>query len=265
MTRDELIADFTAAADRHEGVEALFLAGSLGRGEGDAWSDVDLIAVTSQDAHAPFVADVRAWAAAVAEPVLWRQVYPGLPLFHAVTAGYLRYDITVATLGRVTESADRVRPLVDKNGAHARLPPGREPPPLSPRAVFEASEEFLRVLGLLPVAVGREDYAAAAFGSGLMRQQLQAVMVMEARPVTPPGALAVKRLLPPADVRVLEALSATPATRPGVIAGSLALAEAFLPRARRLAAESGAEWPAALEAAVRDHLLRELGIALPAS
>jgi hypothetical protein len=263
MTRDDLIAAFSKAAAEHDAVAALLLSGSLGRGEGDAWSDVDLIVVTPEAAHASFVAGVQAWAARVAEPVLWRQVYPGLPLFHAVTAGYLRYDITVTTLERMTESADRVRPLVDKVGAHSRLPSTREPPPLSARAVCEAAEEFLRVLGLLPVAVGRADYAAAAFGAGLLRQQLQTLMVLERRPVTPPGALAVARLLPPDDVRTLEALSAPPARREGAIAGSLALAEAFLPRARRLAAESGADWPAALEAAVRGHLRRELGVDLP--
>ncbi|WP_293362090.1 hypothetical protein [Phenylobacterium sp.] len=32
MKRDDLIAGFTAAADAHEGVEALLLGGSLGRG-----------------------------------------------------------------------------------------------------------------------------------------------------------------------------------------------------------------------------------------
>jgi len=77
MTRDDLIAAFTAAAESHDGVDALLLGGSLGRGEGDSWSDVDLIVVTRSSAHAEFVEGVRAWAAGVAAPVLWRQVYPG--------------------------------------------------------------------------------------------------------------------------------------------------------------------------------------------
>lgn len=264
MTRDDLIAGFTAAADVHEGVEAVLLGGSLGRGEGDAWSDVDLIVVTPPAAHAAFVEGVRAWAAGVARPVLWRQVYPGLPLFLAVTADYLRYDITVTTAQHVTESADRVRSLVDKAWVHARLAPSREPPPLSAQAVHDVAEEFLRILGLLPVGVGRGDWAAVAAGVSFLRQQLQALMILEQRPVAPPGALALTRLLPAEDLALLAALAAPPATRDGGIAGSLALAEAFLPRARRLASAAGAPWPQELDTAVRGHLARELGLALPA-
>lgn len=263
MTRDDLIAAFTAAAQGHDGVEALLLGGSLGRGEGDSWSDVDLIVVTPAQAHAGFVEGVRAWAEAVAPAVLWRQVYPGLPLFHAVTADYLRYDITVTTLERVTESADRVRPLVDKVGAHGRLPPPREPPPVSARAVEDIVEEFLRILGLLPVGVGREDWPAVAAGMGLMRHQLQALMILEQRPVAPPGALGLTRLLPPQDLHLLTRLAAPASNRESGISGSVALADAFLPRARRVAAAAGAAWPEGLEAAVRGHLARELGVALP--
>jgi hypothetical protein len=265
MTRDELIEPFAAAAGRHAGIDALLLGGSLGRGEGDAYSDVDLIVVTPPAAHAAFVEAVRAWAADVAEPVLWRQVYPGLPLFHAVTADYLRYDITVTTAERVAESADRVRPLVDKVGIYERLPATRERPPVSAAAVFDTVEEFLRILGLLPVAVGRSDYAALSAGVGLLRQQLQALMVLEQRPVTPPGALALRRALPSADLATLTALAAHPTTtREGGIGASLAVAEVFLRRARPLAAAAGAAWPDALEAAVRGHLARELGIGLSA-
>lgn len=263
MKRDDLIAGFTAAADAHEGVEALLLGGSLGRGEGDAYSDVDLIIVTSPAAHAAFVEGVRPWAASIAPPVLWRQIYPGLPLFHAVTADYLRYDITVTTAQHVAESADRVRSLVDKTWIHARLAPSRERPPLSAQAVHDVAEEFLRILGLLPVGVGREDWAAVAAGVGLLRQQLQALMILEQRPVSPPGALALTRLLPPEDLALLAQVAAPPATREGGTSGSLALAKAFLPRARRLASQAGASWPQELETAVRDHLARELAVDLP--
>ena len=154
LTRDDLIADFTVAADRDPAVQALLLGGSLGRGAGDAWSDVDLFLVTPPDEHAAFLERLHTWAAAIAPPVLWRQVYPPWPLFMAVTAGYLRYDITVTTPDRLQESADRVRLLVDKAGLHARLPPSREPPPIAPQAVHDLVEEFLRIQGLLPVALG---------------------------------------------------------------------------------------------------------------
>lgn len=263
MSRDDLIAAFAGAAEAHPLIEALLLSGSLGRGEGDAWSDVDLIVVTAPQDHAKLVDEVRAWAEAVAPAVLWRQVHPPWPLFHAITADYVRYDITVAPRDRVTESADRVRPLADKAGVYAALPPVREPPPIVPRAVHELAEEFLRVLGLLPLALGRGEYVVGATGVGLLRQHLQALMILEQRPVTPPGALALKPVLPAADIAVLARLTESSATAEAVQSGSLACAEAFLPRARRLAADVGATWPQALEDAVRRRLLRDLGLRLP--
>ena len=45
-----------------------------------------------------------------------------------------------------------------------------------------------------------------------------------------------------------------------VIEGYLALARAFLPRARRLAAETGNTWPAAYEAASVSYFERSLGV-----
>jgi hypothetical protein len=262
MTRDALIAAFALAAEAHADVDALFLGGSLGRGEGDVWSDVDLILVVGPTAHSAFVGALRAWVEAVAPPVLWRQVYPGVPLYMAVTADYLRYDITVVTPDQVIESADRVRVLADRIGLHGHLPASRPQPATSPAALTAVVEEFLRVLGLLPVGVGRREYASAQSGVGLLRQQLQALMVLEARPVSPPGALSMSRALPRRDLEVLERLGDVAASAESIIGQSLACAEAFLPRARRLAAAVGANWPQALETAVRDHLKRELGLEL---
>lgn len=260
MTRDDLIAGFTAAAECDPAVQALLLGGSLGRGEGDAWSDVDLIAVTDGADHGAFVQDLLGWASGIAKPVLWRQVHPPWPLYHAVTAGYLRYDITVTTADRVQESADRVRPLVDKAGVHASLPAARERPPVPPSAVHRLAEEFLRILGLLPVALGRCEYVSAVSGLGLLRQQLQDLMVLEQRPVSPPGALSLARCLPPEDLRTLARLSVTQPDHEAILQANLDLAAAFLPRARVFAAHAGAAWPEALEAAVRARLVRDLGV-----
>ena len=48
--------------------------------------------------------------------------------------------------------------------------------------------------------------------------------------------------------------------RDDLIAAHVAIAEAFLPRARRIADQIGLDWPTAFEAATRQHLHRELGI-----
>ena len=88
-------------------------------------------------------------------------------------------------------------------------------------------------------------------------------MILEQRPVTPPGALALAPILPPDDLRTLARLSVTAPDREAILQANLDCAAAFLPRARSLAAAVGAAWPQALETAVRAHLERELGLTLP--
>jgi len=87
-------------------------------------------------------------------------------------------------------------------------------------------------------------------------------MLLEQRPVTPPGALSLSRHLPPEDLRTLARLSVTYPAREAILQANLDLAEAFLPRARALADDVGADWPDRLEAAVRTGLRNELGVEL---
>jgi len=58
--RDRWLRQLVAAAGADRRVRALLLAGSLARGEGDAWSDLDLVVVVSPDGLAAFRADVSA-------------------------------------------------------------------------------------------------------------------------------------------------------------------------------------------------------------
>jgi hypothetical protein len=72
--------------------------------------------------------------------------------------------------------------------------------------------------------------------------------------------LHLTRLLDPEQLAVLTALPAVDATRESVIAGHLAYADAFLPRARRMASAHDVDWPTAFEAATWAYLERELGL-----
>lgn len=264
MTRDELIKAATDAARADERVLALLLGGSLGAGTADAWSDVDAILVVAPAAHADVVAGARAWVEGVLDVVLWRQVYPPHPLFHAVSREWLRFDLTVTTPAHLPYSQDRIRPLVDRANLYASLPGTLPPKPPSPGAAYRIAEEFLRIIGAAPVGYGRKEYVVLATGAGLLRGLLIDLMVAEQALPVPPGALHLSRILPPEDMAVLEALPPIEATLESSLASTRTLAEAFIPRARRLLAKLGADWPADLEAAARAHLERELGLTLPA-
>lgn len=263
MTRDELIATFAAGAEADPRVLALLLGGSLGAGAGDAYSDADLILVLAPEDHAAFVEEVEAWAGEIADPVLWRQVYPGLPLFHGITPGWVRFDITVTVPHRVTGARSNLRPLFDRARVWDALPEQLEPKAVDPTRLEAMTVEFLRVTGLLVVGMGRREYVLGITGAGLLRGLLIELMIAETRPPLPPGALHLTDILPPGDLEILARLPQVAADRASVIAANLAMAELFLPRARALAREVGAAWPDAFEAATRAHLRRELGLELP--
>ena len=263
MTRDDIITGFTTKAQSDSRVAALFLGGSLGAGRGDIYSDVDLILVAVPEHHAALTAEVRSWADEITELVIWRPPYPGLPLFMAVTKEWHRFDISVTVPGRVTGSKAGVKPLVDHADVWATLPDQLPPQPM-PAAQLEALiEETMRILGLLPLAIGREEYAVSVTGVGLLRANLITLMIAEGEPPLPPGAMGLRNVISPQDFGYLTDQPGVAAARDSVITASLDYAGQFLARARALAAKVGAIWPDKLETALRERLRRELQIELP--
>jgi hypothetical protein len=124
-------------------------------------------------------------------------------------------------------------------------------------------EEFLRVEGLLPVAVERSEFVVGQMGFGLLRDMLVDLMVEANGKSGERGG--VKRLnafLTAEQRHALEAVTPPPADRDGLIEANLALAALFLPLAKSLAAERGVAWPEALEQATRRHLANTVGRSL---
>ena len=71
-----------------------------------------------------------------------------------------------------------------------------------------------------------------------------------------------RRYLTAEQHAVLESLPPLTASLDAAITGYVALAEAFLPRAKRLAEQTGADWPGDYERASVAYFERSIGIAL---
>lgn len=255
----DLIARVTRLAEADERIRALLLSGSFGKGDADAWSDIDLVAVVSPEDHTAFAAGARDWLGGAAELVHWYAPHPPLPLFGAVTADYDRLDLTVTTPGMILGAQSTLKPLVDRDGIHAALP--AEPPPgrVNPAKVEAIVREFLRIMGLLPLAAGREQPAIAVGGVGHLRQAVLALLTEAKALPAPVGALSVAKVLSQEDLALLTALPTPASDTQDVIEAQLEHARLFLPRARQIAAGCGAAWPVAFETAVRAHLQRTMG------
>lgn len=134
----------------------------------------------------------------------------------------------------------------------------------SPDTLLSIVNEFLRVLGLLWTAVGREEYVLGLTGVDLLRRLTIDLMLEEngVGPIERGGALHRSPFLNLEQRRELEALTPVVSGRDGLIAANVQLVAIFLPRARRLAEKIGMTWPSPFEAATRRHLQNRLGLVL---
>lgn len=262
MDNDELLTRITGTLAEDRRVLAAWLAGSHGRGCPDRYSDIDVWVVVDQSDRDGFVADWPNIADRISPTVLFRQVFGG-PVFNHVTPEWLRFDIVVGVPADVPQrSRSTLRPLFDRADLHLRLRETGEPRPPSPVRVVDLSEEFLRVLGLLPVVIGRGEYEVGAMGCGLLRTMLTQLMLEDVAVEDRGGALRLHGLLPDDRLAALRTLPPVEASRDSVIAAHLACARLFLPLAKELCARTGAAWPAPAEEAVRAWLKRDLDLVL---
>ena len=118
------------------------------------------------------------------------------------------------------------------------------------------------MLGLAPVALGRGEYEVCLSGVDQLRRMTIDLMLEEnaVPPARRGGALRRNPLLTEEQRRALAAIPPQSADRASLLAVNAAFVAVFLPRARRLAAQVGAAWPEALEAATRRRLREALGV-----
>lgn len=257
--QDELLRQLTHALGQDPRVQALWLSGSLGKGEGDAWSDIDIVARVDAADVAACVADYKLPRPGLPPAVLAFDVY-GV-VVSSITAGWARFDIHFATPDQIARmDASGWRPLTGEAAPLPLPPPAANDPGAAPR-IAALVTEFLRVLGLLPVAVGRQEWIASQQGFDLLRRMLIDLMLEEnGHGRTARGAKRLNGFLTAEQRELLEAIVPPPANRDALVQANAALAHVFLARARPLAERVGAAWPEAFEAATRRHLMIELDL-----
>ena len=258
-----LLERLIAVLEGDERVESAWLSGSFGRGDGDAWSDIDITAVVDEEDLPHCVGEYGGARNPIGATVILFTLHGRV--VSAVTPEWERYDIVFTTPQEFrTHDKAALKPLALKS-LEAPAPALRPPRPYQPSAdaLAAAAREFLRILGLLPVAMGRAEWLASQEGVGLMRKAL-IEMMMEANGFGRSQRGGAKRLNPylTGEQRAaVEALPSPGANRDELIAANLALAGLFLPLAKDTLAKAGAPWPQALEDATRRRLAETLKLA----
>ena len=254
-----LIAVIQRVLEEDSRIEAVWLAGSLGQGKGDAWSDVDILVLCaagkSGEVGAAYTKDISA----IAKPVLLKPLFGGVVL-NVVTEDWQRFDLTLIEAASLTRYNANDLTVIFNRGT--REPPRTARPPhrTDPAALRGLVEEFLRIFGITPVAFGRGEHIVSLTGVGLLRGLLIELMLEEngLGPADRGGALHLNILLTDAQRRALEALPPAAAEPQSLMAANRALAALFFPRARALAQKIGTQLPQALEDATRAHLKKSM-------
>ncbi|MFB9948068.1 nucleotidyltransferase domain-containing protein [Rhizobium puerariae] len=264
MDNATAIREIAAALRSEPTVRALFLSGSYGAGLEDSYSDIDFLAVCRDGPTDGFA---RVWRKAVGisgEVVLWRDRQVRPMLINAVTVDWLRIDVEIVTPDQMARrTADGLKILFDHDGILAALPsPSRRAGP-DPSRMRWQFEEFIRIFGLLALAIGREEYLNGITGIFHLRNLLVDLMIEETGAPNRGGALHLNRLITGEQKDVLAGLPIPSPTRESIISANLAYAGAYLPRARRMAKTIGVEWPERFEAATWANLKQALAVDPP--
>jgi len=238
-----------------ERVRAMWLSGSLARGDADAGSDLDLLVAVRDDAVEEFARGWREWLARITPTVIARPL-PFLPgSFYSVTPGRERLDVVVEPVSKLGSSFFRTRRLVfDRDGLDARIPAAQPPPGPSRERIGFLIEEFFRDYGMSDVVAARRDLLLGNEATHLVRSLLYQLFCEANAPLAPRGVKQWSAKLTAAQRELLERLPTGGSDFAAMLAAHEAVSQAFAASARKIAAAHGVVWPEELEAATRRHL-----------
>ena len=259
MTEDQhaLLDQLVAALAADPRIRSAWLSGSLAKGAGDAWSDIDLTVVDEPDLAA-CLRDCAAGALALPATVFSQLVHGRI--FSGVTPGWDRFDLAFLTPAEFTgQDGAGLRRLLGETAAPPPRPAG--PDHDAAARVSRLVHEFLRVLGLSPVCIGRQEWLVAQQGVELLRGMLvELLLEQNGVPRAARGAKRLNGFLGDGQRAELEALPVPAADRAALLAAQGEIARLFLAHAKPLAQRLDVAWPEAFVAATCDHLRRELGL-----
>lgn len=264
MTHAEIIQTLADAMKDVPDVKALFLSGSYGNGLQDAFSDIDFVLVAESGATDEMA---EAWRSAVSktgEIVLWWDRTTVPVLINAITEDWTRTDLIMLKPEQMgAHSQASLKVVFDHDGLYDQLREEAGVFAQNPKRFLYEVEEFIRILGLLPLADGRKEYINGVLGVFHLRNKLVDLMIEETAAPNRGGILHLNRLITDEQKDVLVSMPAAVPNRDAMIAAHLAYAKAYLPRARARAKVLEVTWPERFEEVTWARLRDVLGVARP--
>lgn len=249
-----------AVCEPDERIRGLWLSGSLARGTADAGSDLDLVVALQDDSYDDFVETWRGWLETVTPILLAKRIPAQKLIFTALTPDMCRLDATFERVGELPESPFRTRVcVIDRDGLDDRVPARVDGPGPDPDKITGIISEFWRIQAIFPFMINdRKDLLVARSGVNASAQLLYDVFVEANQPLPPMGVKQFSSRLTADQRIVLESVPAFGCDAESMITADLWVTDAMATHGRAAAEQVGAEYPEALDTAVRQFLDRSL-------
>lgn len=251
-----MVDALTTGCEQDERVRASWLGGSLARGNGDDWSDIDLHLAVADPADF----DVPSWLGGLT-PLVLADPIPGVPSgYLCVTPEWVHIDVIVhAATGLTQDERQPCRVLLDRDGLlHTVAAQDEVREPYYPAGQVRI---FVYFMGNAVTVLHRGELIVLSQGCTVMRDSLIALMLAENGITKTDGAKRLNRYLTDEQRVALGALTPIGVDEPGLRASQAGIAGEYLSRARRLAQRCGAPWPEELVRAAVALWERELRLA----
>jgi len=240
-----------------ERIRAVWLEGSLARGLGDDWSDLDIhLAVTDPESFA-----ATDWLESQVHLVL-SDAIPGVTgAFICLTSDWIHIDLNVhSSQGEFPPGATR-RVLIDRDNRikETTLAPSSLGQPFFPAQDVQI---FLYFLGQSVASVRRGDLIAHSQATAMLRDRLLVNLLLAENGIR--SDMISKHIGGHLSVEQMHCLTSIPAfglSDLSIRKAQQSIATAYLGRARKLSESCEAPWPTELEEATKELLNRELQMA----
>jgi len=231
-------------------VKEVRAAGSIGAGTADAWSDLDLEVVTHTEQHDDFLADRHVWLAAITPTVFART--PIAPfVINTITAGGLTFDVAVWAGEAPVWPTPPVRYAVG-------LLSGTKYEDLGSALEYAVAEQLRGMAGPFISLLERDEHLRHLTGVPHLLGLLTVVFLAETGSI-PPGKH-WNGTYTEEQRAAVAALPPVSATREGLMAFGLGLAELLVTRARPLFDRYEQAWPTDLARVTATRLREQLDV-----
>lgn len=256
---ENLISTLTHSA----AIKGAWLSGSRGRGDADAYSDIDVLVLVADGQEETTFLHFKDKINEISPVVFFKTIVSSRTI-NAITPGWERFDLTFVNLAQLKrETKSSVKPLYDPEDITRQLAESSATlTKAEPAMVTDLVNEFLRVLGLMAVVINRKEFVVAQTGSTLLRDMLIRLMGMENAPQVFRGAMSLRKSLTAEQISLLESIPPLSAQQEPVMAANKMIAQIFLSRARLLAVKINALWPEEFEKLTLTHLRKNINFSI---